>query len=92
MGLSFPVQIAESDEGCRTGGADLGETMGNIIASSYQLMAEIKPDAVLVLGDTDSCLIRHQWRLKFQKFDCHYMFNNLDMTALYTINLNNTIV
>ena len=37
-------------------GADLGETMGNIIASSYQLMVEIKPDAVLVLGDTNSCL------------------------------------
>ena len=37
-------------------GADLGETMGNIIASSYQLMAEIKPEAVLVLGDTNSCL------------------------------------
>lgn len=37
-------------------GADLGETMGNIIAKSYKLMAEIKPDAVLVLGDTNSCL------------------------------------
>ena len=37
-------------------GADLGETMGNIIAKSYQLMAEIEPDAVLVLGDTNSCL------------------------------------
>ena len=37
-------------------GADLGETMGNIIAASYQLMVEIKPDAVLVLGDTNSCL------------------------------------
>ena len=37
-------------------GADLGETMGNIISKSYQLMAEIKPDAVLVLGDTNSCL------------------------------------
>lgn len=37
-------------------GTDLGETMGNIIAKSYQLMAEIKPDAVLVLGDTNSCL------------------------------------
>ena len=37
-------------------GADLGETMGNIIAKSYQLMAELKPDAVLVLGDTNSCL------------------------------------
>ncbi len=37
-------------------GADLGETMGNIIAKSYQLMVELKPDAVLVLGDTNSCL------------------------------------
>lgn len=37
-------------------GHDLGETMGNIIAESYKLMAEIKPDAVLVLGDTNSCL------------------------------------
>ena len=37
-------------------GNDLGETMGNIIAKSYRLMAEIKPDAVLVLGDTNSCL------------------------------------
>ena len=37
-------------------GNDLGETMGNIIAKSYQLMSEIKPDAVLVLGDTNSCL------------------------------------
>ena len=37
-------------------GNDLGETMGNIIASSYQLMASIQPDAVLVLGDTNSCL------------------------------------
>lgn len=37
-------------------GADLGETMGNIIAASYKAMAELKPDAVLVLGDTNSCL------------------------------------
>ncbi|MBQ7800872.1 MAG: UDP-N-acetylglucosamine 2-epimerase (non-hydrolyzing) [Oscillospiraceae bacterium] len=37
-------------------GADLGETMGNIIAKSYRLMVEIRPDAVLVLGDTNSCL------------------------------------
>ena len=37
-------------------GHDLGETMGNIIAESYKLMAEINPDAVLVLGDTNSCL------------------------------------
>ena len=37
-------------------GKDLGETMGNIIAKSYQLMVEVGPDAVLVLGDTNSCL------------------------------------
>jgi len=37
-------------------GKNLGETMGNIIARSYELMEEIKPDAVLVLGDTNSCL------------------------------------
>ncbi|MDE5639612.1 MAG: UDP-N-acetylglucosamine 2-epimerase (non-hydrolyzing) [Odoribacter sp.] len=37
-------------------GKDLGETIGNIIAKSYQLMLETKPDAILVLGDTNSCL------------------------------------
>ena len=37
-------------------GDNLGQTMGNIIAKSYELMAEMKPDAVLVLGDTNSCL------------------------------------
>ena len=37
-------------------GKDLGETMGNIIAKSYELMVETEPDAVLVLGDTNSCL------------------------------------
>ena len=37
-------------------GANLGETVGNIIAKSYTLMAEQKPDALLVLGDTNSCL------------------------------------
>lgn len=37
-------------------GDTLGQTMGNIIAKSYDLMVELKPDAVLVLGDTNSCL------------------------------------
>lgn len=37
-------------------GKDLGETLGNIIAKSYHIMVEIKPDALLVLGDTNSCL------------------------------------
>ena len=37
-------------------GADLGETMGNIIAASYKAVVKMMPDAVLVLGDTNSCL------------------------------------
>jgi len=37
-------------------GENLGQTVGNIIASSYELMEEIKPDALLILGDTNSCL------------------------------------
>ena len=37
-------------------GKDLGETIGNIIAKSYELMVEVKPDALLILGDTNSCL------------------------------------
>ena len=37
-------------------GADLGESIGNIIARSYKLMVEVQPDALLILGDTNSCL------------------------------------
>lgn len=37
-------------------GADLGESVGNIIAASYKLMVNISPDALLILGDTNSCL------------------------------------
>lgn len=37
-------------------GDNLGQTMGNVIAKSYELMVEINPDALLVLGDTNSCL------------------------------------
>ena len=48
--------IADPDVYLNAVGANLGETMGNIIARSYELMADIKPDAVLVLGDTNSCL------------------------------------
>ena len=49
-------KLADPDVYMEAVGKDLGETMGNIIANSYQLMVEIKPDAVLVLGDTNSCL------------------------------------
>ena len=50
------LKLADPDVYMDAVGNDLGETMGNIIAKSYQLMVEIKPDAVLVLGDTNSCL------------------------------------
>ncbi len=50
------LKLANPDVYMEAVGNDLGETMGNIIAKSYQLMVEVKPDAVLVLGDTNSCL------------------------------------
>ena len=50
------LKLADPDVYMEAVGNDLGETMGNIIAKSYQLMVDIKPDAVLVLGDTNSCL------------------------------------
>ncbi|MBR5388798.1 MAG: UDP-N-acetylglucosamine 2-epimerase (non-hydrolyzing) [Clostridia bacterium] len=50
------LNIAKPDVYMDAVGKDLGETMGNIIAKSYALMVKIQPDAVLVLGDTNSCL------------------------------------
>ena len=50
------LELADPEVYLDAVGKDLGETMGNIIAKSYQLMVELKPDAVLVLGDTNSCL------------------------------------
>ena len=50
------LKLADPDVYMEAVGNDLGETMGNIIAKSYQLMVEVQPDAVLVLGDTNSCL------------------------------------
>ena len=50
------LELDEPDVYLDAVGGDLGETMGNIIAKSYELMADVKPDAVLVLGDTNSCL------------------------------------
>lgn len=48
--------LREPDYYLNVVGQDLGETMGNVLAKSYQLMVEVKPDAVMVLGDTNSCL------------------------------------
>ena len=50
------LELADPEVYMDAVGSDLGETMGNIIAKSYQLMQQLKPDAVLVLGDTNSCL------------------------------------
>ncbi len=50
------LKIKDPDVYMNAVGNDLGETIGNIIASSYKLMTEIKPDALLILGDTNSCL------------------------------------
>lgn len=49
-------EIGDPDVYMDAVGADLGETMGNIIDKSYKLMVATQPDAVLVLGDTNSCL------------------------------------
>ena len=50
------LKLAEPEVYLDAVGSDLGETCGTIIAKSYKLMSEIKPDGVLVLGDTNSCL------------------------------------
>lgn len=50
------LQLADPEVYMNAVGADLGETMGNIISESYKLMVAAQPDAVLVLGDTNSCL------------------------------------
>ena len=50
------LKLADPEVYLNAVGDDLGATMGNIINMSYKLMVEIKPDAVLVLGDTNSCL------------------------------------
>ena len=50
------LSLADPDIYLNAVGDTLGDTMGNIISSSYNLMSKIKPDAVLVLGDTNSCL------------------------------------
>ena len=50
------LKLADPDVYMDAVGEDLGETVGNIIACSYKLMNQIKPDALLILGDTNSCL------------------------------------
>ena len=65
-GQNYDYQLNEvffKDLGLRTPdyylgvvGENIGQTMGNVIAKSYELMVQVKPDAIIVLGDTNSCL------------------------------------
>lgn len=50
------LRVADPDVYMDVTGEDLGETVGNIINASYKLMSALRPDALLVLGDTNSCL------------------------------------
>lgn len=50
------LELREPDYYLNVVGDNLGQTMGNVISKAYELMAEVKPDAVIVLGDTNSCL------------------------------------
>ncbi len=63
-------------------GEDLGETIGNIIAKSYRLLSELKPDALLVLGDTNSALSSiSAKRLKIPIFHMEACNRCFDVTA-----------
>lgn len=50
------LKLGEPEVYLNAVGDDLGQTMGNIISSTYKLMVRLKPDALLILGDTNSCL------------------------------------
>lgn len=50
------LELREPDYYLGVVGENLGQTMGNVIAKSYELMTEVKPNAIIVLGDTNSCL------------------------------------
>ncbi len=50
------LRLREPDYYLGVVGENLGQTMGNVISKSYELMEKIKPDALIVLGDTNSCL------------------------------------
>lgn len=50
------LDLRQPDRYLNVAGSDLGETIGNVIARSYACLSDIRPDALLVLGDTNSCL------------------------------------
>ena len=63
------LDLQEPDYYLGVVGENLGQTMGNVITKSYELMVELKPDAIIVLGDTNSCLsVLSAKRLKIPVF------------------------
>ena len=50
------LELREPDHYLAAAGGDLGQTIGNIIAKSYEVLVKERPDALLILGDTNSCL------------------------------------
>lgn len=63
------LELREPDYYLGVVGENLGQTMGNVIAKSYELMSKVKPDAIIVLGDTNSCLsVLSAKRLKIPVF------------------------
>ncbi|MCI9595217.1 MAG: UDP-N-acetylglucosamine 2-epimerase (non-hydrolyzing) [Lachnospiraceae bacterium] len=61
--------LREPDYYLGVAGENVGQVMGNVITKSYELMAEVKPDAIIVLGDTNSCLsVLSAKRLKIPVF------------------------
>lgn len=61
--------IREPDEYLGVAGSHVGETMGNVVSKSYEVMQRVKPDALIVLGDTNSCLcVLSAKRLKIPVF------------------------
>ena len=63
------LELREPDYYLGVVGENLGQTMGNVIARSYELMQKVQPDALIVLGDTNSCLcVLSAKRLKIPVF------------------------
>ena len=74
-------------------GDDLGATMGNIIDRSYKLMVQTKPDAVLVLGDTNSCLsVIGAKRLHIPIFHMVQPQQTLNVLSLNKLNKNSAVI
>ena len=63
-------------------GDDLGSTVGNIINCSYKLMNQIKPDALLILGDTNSCLSAINIHTVYTSYASYLIPNTFKISAI----------